>query len=295
MLSIIIPTFNSERFIKSCLDALFAENRRDFEVIVIDNGSTDKTVNIIKRDYPQIILIRNNENLGACRARNQGIDVSHGEWILTLDSDIVLGKDFFLKGKELIDSTNYEIGMIQPKIMKMNKEKIYSCGIYLSYFMRFYDIGMGKKDTAILNKPKNIFGACSAAAFYKRKMLEEIKGSAGYFDERFFFLVEDVDLSWRAQKKGWKALYAPDLVCFHDGNSSNTGRELRQYLCFRNRLFAIIKNEKSFIRRALSLIIYDIPRIIYLIFVNRFTFKALKEIFNFSQGLNSQPDYNPPN
>jgi len=74
-------------------------------------------------------------------------------------------------------------------------------------------------------------------------MLEEIREKTCYFDERFFFLVEDVDLSWRAQKKGWKALYYPEAVCFHYGNSSGSSKRLRQYLCFRNRYLMIRKNE----------------------------------------------------
>jgi len=74
-------------------------------------------------------------------------------------------------------------------------------------------------------------------------MLWELKEETGYFDERFFFLVEDVDLAWRAQKKGWKALFYPKGVCYHSGNSSRTNGKLRQYFCFRNRYLMILKNE----------------------------------------------------
>ncbi len=294
-ISVIVITLNSTKFIDPCLGSLFAQEFKDFEAIVVDNGSTDGTVGMIERNFPQVKLMKNSENLGPSRARNQGIMTSQGEWVLVLDCDLILANDFLMKTSELLRKVAPEVGMLQPKILSTDHKKIYSCGIYFSYLMRFYDMGMGKKETGVFNKPRNVFGACSAAAFYRRKMLEEIKEPAGYFDERFFFLAEDVDLSWRAQNKGWKALFNPDLVCFHEGNSSNTKKEVRQYLCFRNRLFAIIKNERSLIRRAFSLVIYDIPRIIYLIFVNRLIFKALKEIFNFSRELNSQPDYNPPN
>ena len=85
--SIIILTFNGIRFIGACLDSILAQDFQDFEVIVADNGSTDDTVSFIKKNYPRVILIENKENLGACKARNQGIKVAQGRWILALDCD----------------------------------------------------------------------------------------------------------------------------------------------------------------------------------------------------------------
>jgi len=95
--SIIILTFNSIRFIKPCLDSIFAQDYPAPEVIIVDNGSKDNTVSFIKQNYPQVILIENKENLGACKARNQAIEVAKGRWILTLDCDIILKEDFLKK------------------------------------------------------------------------------------------------------------------------------------------------------------------------------------------------------
>lgn len=107
-----------------------------------------------------------------------------------------------------------------------------------------------------------------AAALYKRKMLEEIKEDNGYFDERFFFLVEDVDLAWRAQRRGWKTIFCPEAVCYHFGNSSGYDKKIRQYLCFRNRLLLISKNERIFgkIKLIPLFFIYDLPRLLFLAF-----------------------------
>ena len=285
MLSIIILTFNSKEFIKSCLDSVFAQDYRDFEVIVIDNGSRDDSTSFIKNNYPQVILIENKENLGACKARNQAIDIARGKWILTLDCDIILEKDFFKKVISFVEKSTESVGMFQPKILNMDKKTIYSCGIFLSKLRRFYDIGKGRADNGRFNNPKFVFGACSAAAVYNRRMLEEIKEDSGYFDKRFFFLVEDVDLSWRAQKKGWKAIYLPEAVCYHFGNSSDSDKKLRQYLCFRNRYFTILKNKEtmSLLKLVYSLFIYDIPHMVYFLFTNnRFSaIKVIKEIFHF--------------
>lgn len=275
-ISVIIITFNSGNFIKACLDSLFIQDYTDYEVIVVDNGSKDGTIQLIKSSYPEVSLIENKNNLGACRARNQGIEVSSGEWILTLDCDVILEKDFFLNMADFIDNLPWDVGIIQPKILRLDKKTIYSCGIHLSWIRRFYDIGKGKKDNGRFNKSKYIFGACCAAAFYNHKMLEEIKESTGYFDERFFFLVEDVDLAWRGQIKGWKSLYIPDLICCHQGNSSYTNKKNRQYLCFRNRYCMIRKNE-SFLGKIRLFIFsfwYEIVRYIHLFFMNRFVLNA---------------------
>jgi len=270
MVSIVILTKNSKRFLKPCLDSVFSREYKDFEIIVVDNGSEDDTVELIRRDYPNVILRENKENLGASRARNQGIDIAKYEWILTLDNDVVLKKGFLSRIQGLIKSLPKDIGIVQPKILYPDKKKIYSCGLYLSWMRRFYDIGKGKKDAGQYNKAKEIFGACSAAALYRRDMLDDIKENTGYFDERFFFLVEDVDLAWRAQRKSWKTLFLPGLLCYHSGDSSSTNSKMRQYLCFRNRYLMIEKNEgwKNYTLRIFPLLFYDFPRWIYLFLSN---------------------------
>lgn len=275
-ISIVIPTFNSKGFIGPCLDSVFSQSWQDFEVIVVDNGSRDGTPDLIRTNYPQVNLIENRQNLGACRARNQGIEASCGKWILTLDSDVVLAKDFLLVALKTINNgLPANVGIIQAKILKLNKETIYSCGIYLSRLRRFFDIGSGQKDKGQFNQSKHIFGACSACALYNRKMLQELKEETGYFDERFLFLVEDVDLAWRAQKKGWRSIFCPDGACYHYGNSSAISNQIKQYLCFRNRYYSIIKNEglKNYYKKIFPLLFYDIPRLFYLFLSNRYIWK----------------------
>lgn len=283
MISVIILTFNSIRFIRTCLDSVFAQDHQDIEVIVVDNGSTDGTVGFIERSYPQVMLIKNKNNKGACRARNQGIDVSHGEWILILDCDTILERDFFQKTLKIVEKLPLETGMLQPKILRSDKETIYSCGIYLSKLRRFYDIGKGEQDKGQLREHSNIFGACTACALFRRKMLEDIKEKTGYFDERFFFLVEDVDLAWRAQKRGWKGMFCPEVICYHSENSSRTSRKLRQYYCFRNRYYSIAKNEGlgRYSKNLAALLMYDMPRLSYLTFTNPYTFRGMREVIKF--------------
>lgn len=286
-ISIVIITFNSKFFIRECLDSLFSQGGvQDFEVIVVDNGSSDGTPGLLKANYPRAVLIENNLNLGACKARNQGIERSKGEWVLTLDCDVILEKDFLKSAVEFLGlSDNPSLGMLQPKVLFEDGKTIYSCGIFLSWLRRFHDLGKGRKDSAKFNNPKSIFGTCSAAAFYRRKMLEEIRESTGYFDERFLFLVEDVDLSWRGQRKGWKAVYYPQSKCFHCGNSSKTEKKLRQYLCLRNRWFMLKKNEGviSILIRMPFYLIYDFPRLLMVLFNYKGRPPSLTNNFNASR------------
>jgi len=275
-LSIIILTFNSIKFIKPCLDSIFEQDYQDFEGIVVDNGSKDDTANFIKGNYPQFILIENKENLGTAFARNQGIEIAKGKLILTLDCDIILRKDFLKKIMTFARESGDSIGMFQPKILNVDKKTIYSCGIYLSKLRRFYDIGKGIPAEGNFDKGRYIFGACSAAALYKRRMLEEIKEDTGYFDERFFFLVEDVDLAWRAQRKGWKALFYPQAICYHVGNGSNTSKKLRQYLCWRNKKYLLRKCKLNIFKLATIYLFYDLPRLLFLFLINSFVRNEIK-------------------
>jgi len=281
-ISVVILTYNSASYIKPCLDSVYMQSHQGFEVIVVDNGSKDKTVNLIKEIYPQVILIENKNNLGACKGRNQGIEAAHGEWIVTLDCDIILKNNFLCEIVKIIKRAPKVAGIIQPKIMNAHKNTIFSAGIYVSFLRRFHDIGKNEIDSAKFSKEKDVFGACSAAAAYKRDMLEAVREVNGYFDERFFFLFEDVDLSWRAQKKDIKALFCPNAVCYHHGNSSQTSERIRQYLSLRNRYFTLLKNDCP-LRIILSFIFYDLPRFLYILITNPYALRAINDVLYFKR------------
>lgn len=277
LISIVVLSFNSKNFIAQCLDSIFNQTWRDFEIIVVDNGSKDGTLGFLKEKYPYVLVIENKANLGACKARNQGIEIAKGEWILTLDCDIVLTNDFLFEIDNRIKDISSDFGVIQPKILRAGTNRIYSSGIHVTALRRFHDIGKDD-DAGKFKKEIDIFGACCAAAVYRKSMLEDVKDQHGYFDERFFFLFEDVDLSWRAQRKGWKALFVPETKCYHFSNSSTTPRKVRQYLCFRNRYLAMLKND-SIIGCVLPFIFYDLPRFLYLLITNPYALTAIKDIF----------------
>ena len=284
MISVVILTFNSLNFIKPCLDSILSQKADSLEIIVVDNGSKDGTVIFIKENYPQISLIQNRLNLGAAKARNQGIETARGEWILSLDCDVVLNLDFFCNINNVLKDLSGRVGLIQPKILESGKKIIYSTGIFVSFLKRFYDLGKGQKDLGQFDKTVYVFGVCSAAALYRKEMLDKIKQRSGYFDERFFFLFEDVDLSWRAQKKGYQAVFYPSAVCYHHGNSSATPKKTRQYLCLRNRYYTLLKNDsiKNYI---LPFLFYDLGRLVWFLIINPFALRAIKEALVYKNDL----------
>ncbi|MDD5560821.1 MAG: glycosyltransferase family 2 protein [Candidatus Omnitrophica bacterium] len=271
-ISIVIVTCNSEKFIKPCLNSVFEQAGERIEIILVDNGSVDKTIAIARENFSSVAFIKNTINLGAAEARNQGIGVARGKWVLALDCDIVLEDSFLSNILNEIKILPDTVGMLQPKVLNFDKKTIYSCGIYLSWQRRFYDIGSKKHDLGQFDKLQKILGPCSAAGLYRRKMLDELKEDTGYFDRRFFFLVEDVDLAWRAQRRDWKCLLVPDAVCYHHGNSSRLNAKIRQFLSFRNRYFMIRKNENAlcYLAKIIPFFLYDLPRFCYLILTNRY-------------------------
>lgn len=267
-ISIIIVTFNSNQCIEYCLDSIFNQGFKDYEVIVVDNASKDSTKLILKNCFPNIKLVENTQNLGFSKALNQGIAAADGKFILCLNDDVRLGRDFLMNIHNTIQ-VNEDVGAIQPKVLKSNS-RIDTAGIYLSAFRRFHDIGSGETDGAEFGKQRYVFGACAAAALYRKEALESVKHGAEYFDEDFFCLVEDVDLSWRMQKEGWKILYYPDAACTHVGGVSRNHSKIAQYFSMRNRYLMILKNETlpGFLRYFFTFFAYDVWRNLHMLLVN---------------------------
>lgn len=284
MISVVILTFNSMHFISLCLDSLLRQDSGEIEIIVVDNSSCDGTGDFVRDNYPQVKLIKNSSNEGAAKARNQGIEAAKGEWILTLDCDVAVNGDFFRKARSFLSGAGSCVGSVQPKILDAQGAHIYSTGIAISFLKRFRDVGMGRNVRSGYNRIASRFGSCSAAAFYRKDMLEKVKEDSGYFDERFFFLFEDVDLSWRCRKKGYKTVFFPDAVCRHHGDSSHTGKKTRQYLCLRNRYYTLLKND-SMANCIIPFLFYDLPRLLWIMLTNRFSLRAVGEAIRYGDGL----------
>lgn len=279
-ISIVVVTSNSSKYIESCLDSILMQDFKDYEIIAVDNGSKDSTIPIIKNRYASVKLICNLKNLGPCHARNQGINNSSGKFVLCLDHDVKILDNFLANIYKAIEKRD-KVGAIGPKILISNGKTIYSAGIHFSYLWKFYDIGDAKIDTKEFGLKKNVEGVSAAAVIYKREALETIKQDGEYFDEDFFYLFEDVDISWRLRKKNWEITYAPDAVCLHVSGRSRSKDKYSQYLSMRNRYLAIIKNESlsSLPRLFVVFFIYDLWRNMFMLVTNAGYFlKAWRDI-----------------
>jgi GT2 family glycosyltransferase len=275
--SVVMTSWNVSSFVRDALDSLRGQSFNDFEIIIVDNGSEDGSIEIFERDYPEARLIKNNENLGFSRATNQGIDIAQGEYILTLNADVILTPSFLSEMVKKADEAGENYGMFNGKMLRFDGRTIDSLGLVLSHARRFYDRGGGEIDAGQYDEPAEVFGVCAGAALYRRPMLEEISYNGEYFDESFFFLAEDFDIAWRSQLAGYRALYIPQAVCYHLRGGCSA---LRQYHSFKNRYLLMIKNDslKNILLDAYYLIPYDLARFFYLLITNRLVIKALYQI-----------------
>lgn len=220
MISIIIPNYNGKEFLGPCLAALSKQTYTDFEIIVVDNGSTDRSVDFLKQNYPQVKLISLPENMGFSYAVNRGIEQSKGKYIALLNNDTKTDKRWLAEVVRVLED-NKEAGFCASKIFFMDRPNlINSAGDLYQRNGRARNIGLGETDTEQFNNSTVVFGACAAAAIYRRELFENI----GLFDEDYFVSYEDVDISFRAQLGGYKCLYVPNAIVYHHGGGT-TGKK----------------------------------------------------------------------
>ncbi|MFH1800884.1 MAG: glycosyltransferase family 2 protein [Candidatus Omnitrophota bacterium] len=250
-ISIHIVNWNSGEMLRQCLNTVFEQDYRAIkEVLVVDNASTDNSLKTIEREFPKVKIVRNYTNLGFSKAHNQAIRLSTGELVLVLNFDILLNQEFVSR-MVLAMCGDPKIGMASGKLLRLLKgqktDLLDSTGIIMA---RYFSSprGSGEKDNGQYDglEDRAIFGPCGAAAVYRREMLEDIKYQQEYFDEDFVNYVEDVDLAWRAQLRGWRGIYVPDAIAYHERGVTrkNNAAEQKNYFVwgYRNRYLAIYKN-----------------------------------------------------
>jgi len=294
-LSVCIITANRKDYLKRCLNSVADQNYDLKEVIVVDNGSIDDTILMLKNDFPQVIIIANNQNFGPCRARNQAIKKSQADFILCLDDDAVLNKDYCQKAMEIFDKYQ-QAGSVQGKILQYNKSDFLdTVGFKIFKSRRLIDLGKGQKDIGQYDTIKEIFAANSVAVVFNKKALEEIKIYNEYFDEDFFKVAEDPDIGWRLRLYGWKNYYQPEAKAWHNSHSSkklsrnyfdfiqhrkSQPAELRK-LDWRNQHLMFVKNDSAGLLAKDALYIFwrEFKFFIYLIFFEWGTLKGIYEFF----------------
>ncbi len=250
LVSIIILTWNGKKFLQGCLDSLAVQSLRDFEAILVDNGSTDGSAAFVRENYPWVRVVALPENTGFTGGNNRGLAECRGEYIVTLNNDTTVEAGF-LAGLVDAAETDPEIGMVAAKMLNFfDPGRIDSVGVKAAKNGLGYNIGVGEQDRGQYDVPAEVFGPCAGAALYRRTMLDEV----GFFDPDFFAYYEDLDLAWRGRLAGWRCVTAPAAVVYHV-HSATSGKmsPFTVYQVQRNKWFTLIKNWP------LSLILRQLP------------------------------------
>ena len=219
-LSVIIPSFNTCNLLNDCLSSIFNSNiNYNFEVIVVDNNSKDQSIEMIKRNFPQVVLLENKENFGFSKANNQGVKIAKGEYILFLNSDTRVQKDAITKIMEFGKrNPNSVIGL---KLLNPDFSPQKSCGpffslpvIFAMLFLKGDKLGITRYSP---DKVKEVGWVSGACFLLQREIFKKVGG----FDENIFMYFEEVELQYRIKKAGGKILFFPDAKLIHVGGASN--------------------------------------------------------------------------
>ncbi|MBC8491272.1 MAG: glycosyltransferase family 2 protein [Candidatus Marinimicrobia bacterium] len=238
-ISIVIVNYNTSELLVNCINSIYNQtNIYDYEIIIVDNNSQDDSVMQIRKKFPEVIVIENEENLGYAKANNQGFKVAQGEYLLVLNSDTII-----LPGA--IDKTysfmvnNPQTGVIGCKLLNYDKSLQPSCRSFpsiLNYFSEslfLYKIFpkssfLGKPYMSFMNydKVNEVDVVMGAFMMIKRETLEQ----TGYFDENFFMYSEETDLCFRIKQKGWKIFYYPEAQIIHLGGGSSEKTPVEMFI-----------------------------------------------------------------
>jgi GT2 family glycosyltransferase len=242
-ISIIIVNYNKRDLLEGCLRSLFSQSFSDFEIIIVDNGSTDGSIEEIEKylnsgmNIPSVTPIYLPYNSGFSKGNIEGIRCTNGKYIALLNNDAEVHERWLQELVSAMDN-HKDVGMCASKLIVHKLEILDSAGDGFARSLQGYKRGEGE-DPSELENQEYVFGACAGAALYRREMLEDI----GFFDENFFLIHEDTDLNFRAQLAGWKALYVPTAIAYHKVRSSIVDMsDIAVYYTIRNRDFVRIKN-----------------------------------------------------
>jgi GT2 family glycosyltransferase len=293
-ISINFITWNGERFVDKCLKSVFEQTYKDYSIIVIDNGSADDTVEIIKERYPHLKVIEHKENFGFAKAHNQAMHWTKSDFVLCLNQDVILEPDYLERIVEFMDK-NPLAGAASGKVLRLQEgEKtnyVDTAGLRLKKKYQVIDIGCGEMDEGQYDTLDKVFGVSGAVPVYRRKALDETAYKQEFFDETFFSYKEDIDLAHRFLTAGWQAWRVPTAVAFHERSvkspveqqsaarvAANWQKKSKfgKFYSYRNHLYFLKKNV---IKLTPAILFYELIKFFFVMFTSTTGIRAWRDYF----------------
>lgn len=242
--TVIVPTYNGLRYLLPCLAALRVQTYRNFTVLVVDDGSTDGTAEILARDYPAVALIRFAQNGGLVRGQNAAIALCSTEFVALLNNDTEADANWLAHLVAAADAHPTAWAVAGKLLLWDQRDTLHAAGDGFGTDGIPRNIGVWERDTGQHDAGEWLFGPQGGAAFYRRNALQalSVDNATGIpFDTSFFMYCEDVDLNWRANLYGFETAFAPDAVVYHH-LSATAGGALASYYVGRNMIAVLVKD-----------------------------------------------------
>lgn len=245
LVSVIIVNWNGGGVLRDCLESLSKVRYPNWELVVVDNGSTDESLVLIRKlkvksQKLKVKVVRNKENVGFARANNQGLKMTKGEYILLLNNDTKVEEDLLGKMVEKMEGEK-DLGVVQPKIMMMdNPGYLDNAGSFLTWIGFLDHWGFGRKDGEEFSEEKEIFSAKGACMLIRREVVEKV----GLFDEDYVSYFEESDFCWRVWLGGYRVLFFPKVKIFHKVGFTIKRMDVwgNNFHYYKNRICSLLKN-----------------------------------------------------
>jgi GT2 family glycosyltransferase len=269
-ISAVIVNRDAAGLLRDCLASMraaLAESGRSWEMVVVDNASSDESRDVVRREFPEAVLVENDTNVGFPAAVNAGIECTSGEWIALLNNDATIEADALRR--VFAQPIPADVGSIALQMrFAARPDLVNSAGMGLDTLFVAYDRQLGRPAGEGATERVEVFGACGGAALLRRAMLDDVGG----IDGRIFLYLDDVDLAWRARMRGWRALYAPDAIVWHRHSATTRhGSPFKYFHVGRNRVRLLARNadRRQLLRRAPAILAYELAYVAYVAVVDR--------------------------
>lgn len=237
--TIVIPNYNGKHFMEPCLASLKKQICQDFRILVVDNASSDGSIEYMKKYYPEIDVISLDKNYGFSKAVNVGIQNSHTPYVILLNNDTTVDEHYVEEMIKAISRSSRIFSVSSKMIQMFHPDLIDSAGDLYTVIGWGICRGTGRP-VKNYTKPEEIFSACAGAAIYRRSVFKKI----GFFDENHFAYMEDIDIGYRAKIYGYRNMYCPTALVYHvgSGTSGSKYNSFKVKLSSRNNIYLDYKN-----------------------------------------------------